>query len=323
MGERKLLDQVRDMLRLRHYSIRTEEAYIQWIRRFILFHDKTHPREIGEAEVTAFLTHLAVDKNVAASTQNQALSAILFLYQHVLGMSLEWLEGVVRARRPKRLPVVLTREEVRKLLTLMSGTNGLMARLLYGTGMRVMEAMRLRVKDVDFSYKQILVRSGKGDKDRVTLLPDTLIPDLKRQIARVYSLHKADLANGFGSVYLPYALSRKYPDAAREFHWQYVFPSSRLSNDPRTGIVQRHHLDEKNVQRAIKNAARQSGIHKPITSHVLRHSFATHLLERGYDIRTIQELLGHKDVSTTMIYTHVMGRGGRGVQSPLDADMGN
>ncbi|MGH8121123.1 MAG: integron integrase [Gammaproteobacteria bacterium] len=318
MTQLKLLDQVRDALRVRHYSIRTEETYIQWIKRYILFHHKTHPRDLAEIEISAFLTDLAVNKNVSASTQNQALSALLFLYQQVLGIKLDWLDDVVRAKRPKRLPVVLARDEVQRILKLISGTNGLMARLMYGTGMRLMEVMRLRIKDIDFSYKQILIRSGKGDKDRVTLLPEILIPELKQQIEKARELHQTDLTEGFGRVYLPFALARKYPNADREFAWQYVFPSLKRSTDPRSGKVGRHHLDEKNIQRAIRYAARKAGINKLISSHTLRHSFATHLLEQGYDIRTIQELLGHKDVSTTMIYTHVMGRGGKGVRSPID-----
>lgn len=318
MTKPKLLDQVRDALRLRHYSIRTEDTYIQWIKRYILFHNKTHPRDLGEAKISAFLTDLAVNKHVSASTQNQALSALLFLYQQVLGIKLDWLDNVVRAKRPKRLPVVLSRGEIQRVLKLISGTNGLIARLMYGTGMRLMEVMRLRIKDIDFSYKQVLIRSGKGDKDRVTLLPDILIPELLQQIDRVKELHQADLAEGYGRVHLPFALARKYPNADREFTWQYVFPSLKRSTDPRSGMTGRHHLDEKNIQRAIRYAARKAGINKLISSHTLRHSFATHLLEQGYDIRTIQELLGHKDVSTTMIYTHVMGRGGKGVISPLD-----
>lgn len=318
MKEPRLLDQVRDKLRMRHYSIRTEEAYVQWIKRYIHFHNKTHPRELGETEITAFLTDLAVTKNVSASTQNQALAALLFLYQQVLDIKLEWMNDIVRAKRPKRLPVVLSREEVIRLLDCIEGVNGLIARLMYGTGMRLMEAMRLRVKDVDFSYKQIIIREGKGDKDRTTMLPGVLVDELQKHLVRVKRLHESDLAEGYGRVYLPFALARKYPQADREFGWQYVFPSSKRSVDPRSGIIRRHHLDEKNVQRAIKNATRKANIMKPASSHTLRHSFATHLLERGYDIRTIQELLGHKDVSTTMIYTHVMGRGGKGVLSPMD-----
>jgi len=315
---KKLLDQVRDALRVRHYSIRTEETYLQWIKRYILFHNKTHPRDLGESEISAYLTHLAVNKNVSASTQNQALSALLFLYQQVLGIKLDWLDDVVRAKRPKRLPVVLSRDEIQRVLKLITGTNGLVARLMYGTGMRLMEVMRLRIKDIDLSYKQILIRSGKGDKDRVTLLPESLIPELQQQIGLVKELHQADLAEGYGRVHLPFALARKYPNADRELAWQYVFPSLKRSIDPRSGRMGRHHLDEKNIQRATRHAARKAGINKLISSHTLRHSFATHLLEQGYDIRTIQELLGHKDVSTTMIYTHVMGRGGKGVKSPLD-----
>ena len=314
----KLLDQVRSAIRIRHYSIRTEEAYIQWIKRYIFFHKKQHPHTMGEAEITAFLSHLAVDKHVSAATQNQALSALLFLYKEVLGVELDWLDDVVRAKRPQRLPVVLTVSEVRKILSLIPGINGLIARLMYGTGMRLMEAIRLRVKDVNFAYRQIIIRDGKGGKDRITVLPDALIGDLKDQIATTRRLHQSDLSDGYGRVYLPFALSRKYPNASREFAWQYMFPSMKRSKDPRSGEIRRHHLDEKNIQRAIKNAVRRAGIEKPVSSHTLRHSFATHLLETGYDIRTIQELLGHKDVKTTMIYTHVVNRGGKGVKSPID-----
>jgi integron integrase len=314
----RLLDQVRDAIRLRHYSIRTEEAYTQWIRRFILFHDKKHPRDMSEAEIASFLTYLAVDKHVSASTQNQALSALLFLYKEVLEMELDWLTDVVRAKRPQRLPVVLTRTEVQRLLAVIPGTNGLVSRLMYGTGMRLMEAIRLRVKDIDFDYRQIMVRDGKGGKDRITLLPEILINTLTEQIERTREYHKTDLADGYGRVWLPYALARKYPNADREFAWQYIFPSHKRSVDPRSGEMRRHHIDEKNVQRAIRNAALKTGIRKSVSSHVLRHSFATHLLENGYDIRTIQEILGHADVKTTMIYTHVLNRGGRGVKSPID-----
>lgn len=318
MAQPKLLDQVRGAIRVRHYSIRTEEAYIQWIKRYIFFHKKQHPRNMGEAEITAFLSHLAIDKHVSASTQNQALSALLFLYKVVLGVELDWLDDVVRAKQPQRLPVVLTVSEVRKILGLIQGTNGLIARLMYGTGMRLMEAIRLRVKDVNFEYRQIVIRDGKGGKDRTTVLPDALFNELKVQIAKTRELHQTDLSDGYGRVYLPFALSRKYPNACHEFAWQYVFPSMKRSKDPRTGDIRRHHLDEKNIQRAIKNAARKTGIEKPVSSHTLRHSFATHLLENGYDIRTIQELLGHKDLNTTMIYTHVVNRGGKGVKSPID-----
>ncbi|MEX2515516.1 MAG: integron integrase [Gammaproteobacteria bacterium] len=318
MTSPKLLDQVRDAIRLRHYSIRTEQSYTQWIKRYIFFHDKRHPDDMGEAEISAFLTWLATEKHVSASTQNQALSALLFLYKEVLGVKLDWLDDVVRAKRPRRLPVVLTKNEINKLLPLIAGTNGLIARLMYGTGMRLMEAVRLRVKDLDFDRYQILVREGKGDKDRIAVLPNSLTADLQTQLLRVKQLHQADREAGFGRVYLPFALARKYPNANREFAWQYVFPSLKRSKDPLSGIIGRHHLDEKNIQRAIKNAARKAGINKPVSSHVLRHSFATHMLESGYDIRTIQELLGHKDVKTTMIYTHVLNRGGYAVISPLD-----
>lgn len=318
MAKPRLLDEVRNVLRVRHYSIRTEEAYVQWIKRFIYFHNKKHPADMGEAEISAFLTHLAVSKNVTASTQNQALSALLFLYKQVLGVKLEWLDGVTRAKRPSRLPTVLPKEEVLRLLEGMNGVNGLIARLLYGTGMRLMEAMRLRVLDVDFDYRQIIVRQGKGAKDRTTVLPASLIEPLQQQLVHAKRLHEFDLKEGFGCVYLPFALARKYPNACHEWGWQYVFPSVNRAVDPRDGIVRRHHLDEKNVQRAMREAARQQGIHKRITPHTLRHCFATHLLEGGTDIRTLQELLGHNDVKTTQIYTHVMKRGGNAVRSPLD-----
>ncbi|SMB21986.1 Integrase/recombinase [Sterolibacterium denitrificans] len=314
----KLLDQVRDRLRLKHYSIRTETQYIQWVRRFIMFHDKRHPREMGAREVEAFLTHLAVEGRVAAATQNQALSALLFLYREVLEIDLPWLDNVVRAKRPARLPVVLTRNEVTALLGRMEGTHGLMARLLYGTGMRLMECVRLRVQDVDFERAEILVRDGKGAKDRVTMLPQTLIPALREHVQRRRLLYEDDLARGMAAVYLPDALERKYPNAATEWPWQYVFVAKGLSVDPRSGIERRHHMDEKLLQRAMKKAVLAAGLTKPATPHTLRHSFATHLLQAGYDIRTVQELLGHADVATTMIYTHVLNKGGRGVVSPLD-----
>ena len=318
MGRSRFLDQVRDIMRVHHYSIRTEEAYLQWIKRYIFFHNKRHPSEMGKRELTAFLTHLAVDKHVSPSTQNQALSALLFLYKKVLNIQLEWLDDVVRAKRPRFLPVVLTKTEVVDVLGAMHGNNALIARLLYGTGMRLMESLRLRVQDIDFGHGQIIVRQGKGGKDRVTPLPEILIPELKNQIKNVGRLHKADLAEGFGRVYLPYALDKKYPNAGIEPGWQYVFPSEKRSVDPRSKKIGRHHLHEKNISRAIRNATRKVGIQKRVTSHTLRHCFATHLLENGYDIRTVQELLGHKDVKTTMIYTHVLNRGGRGVRSPLD-----
>ena len=319
MSKPRLLEQTRQVLRTFHYSVRTEENYIQWIKRFIFFHNKRHPKDMGEKEVRAFLTHLAVNKHVAASTQNQALSAILFLYKRVLGMKLDWIDDVVRAKRPKKLPVVLSKDEVMKILGAMRGTNALIAKLLYGTGMRLMEVMRLRVHDVDFSNNQIVVRSGKGNKDRYTTLPISLVAELKSQLDYVRLLHDKDLAEGFGRVQLPFALDRKYPNAGVEYGWQYCFPSAKRSVDPRSDRVGRHHLDEKNIGRAIKNAARKVEVVKRVSSHTFRHSFATHLLESGYDIRTVQELLGHKDVSTTMIYTHVLNKGGHGVKSPLDA----
>jgi len=314
----RLLDQLRDKLRLKHYSIRTEAQYTQWVRRFILFHDKRHPRELGAKEVEMFLTHLAVEGKVAAATQNQALSALLFLYREVLEMNLPWLDGVVRAKRPARLPVVLTRNEVNAVLGRMEGTHGLMARLLYGTGMRLMEVVRLRVKDVDFERAEVLVRDGKGAKDRVTMLPQSLIPALQEHLQRRRLLYEDDLAKGMAKVYLPDALERKYPNAATDWGWQYIFVAGSYSVDPRTHIERRHHMDEKLLQRAMKKAVLAAGLAKPATPHTLRHSFATHLLQAGYDIRTVQELLGHADVATTMIYTHVLNKGGRGVVSPLD-----
>lgn len=318
MSKPRLLDDVRNVLRVKHYSIRTEEAYIQWIKRFIFFHNKKHPADMGEAEISAFLTHLAVKNNVTSSTQNQALSALLFLYKQVLGVELEWLDGITRAKRPSRLPTVLPREQVMQLLDGMSGTNETIARILYGTGMRLMEAIRLRVQDIDFDYKQIIVRQGKGFKDRATVLPTSLLEPMKIQLAHAKRVHDADLRDGFGCVYLPYALARKYPGACKDWGWQYAFPSLKRSNDPRDQLIRRHHLNEKNVQRAVRTAARMQGINKRVSPHTLRHCFATHLLENGTDIRTLQELLGHKDVKTTQIYTHVMKRGGNAVRSPLD-----
>ena len=315
----KLLDQVRDRIRVKHYSIRTETQYLQWIRRFILFHDKRHPRDMGAAEVEAFLTHLAVEGRVAASTQNQALSALLFLYREVLGINLPWLDGVVRAKLPQRLPVVLTRQEVGGLLDRMSGLHGMMARLLYGTGMRLMECVRLRVKDVDFERAEIVVRDGKGAKDRVTMLPQSLIGPLQDHLRWRRQLFEDDKAKGRAAVYLPNALDKKYPNAETDWAWQYVFPAAGFSVDPRSGDERRHHVDEKALQRAVKKAVQASGMAKLATPHTFRHSFATHLLQSGYDIRTVQELLGHADVATTMIYTHVLNKGGRGVTSPLDA----
>jgi len=314
----RLLDRVRAEIRLRHYSIRTEETYVDWARRFILFHGKRHPAEMGAEEVRDFLSHLVSERNVSASTQSQAKSALLFLYREVLGIELPWLDEVVSAKAAKRLPVVLTQTEVRRLLGGTSGTMGLIIALLYGTGMRLMEGLRLRVKDVEFARREIIVREGKGNKDRVTVLPENLILPLQRHLEKVKALHGRDLEAGAGAVYLPDALAVKYPNAARSWGWQYVFPSSVRSVDPRTGMERRHHVHEASVQRAVREAARLADIHKPVTPHVLRHSFATHLLQAGYGIRTVQELLGHKDVSTTMIYTHVLNKGGRGVVSPLD-----
>ena len=314
----RLLDQVRDRIRLKHYSIRTEYAYVEWTRRFILFHGKRHPREMGPGEVESFLTHLAVHGRVSASTQNQAKSALLFLYKEVLGEELPWLDNIETAKRPARLPVVLTVEEVKAILAGVDATGGLILKLLYGTGMRILECLRLRVKDIGFIKREIVVREGKGFKDRVTMLPESLVEPLQAHLHRVERLHISDLAHGHGDVYVPYALERKYPKAAREWGWQYVFPSIKRSVDPRSGAIRRHHADEQNIQRIMRRAVRAAGIHKLATPHTLRHSFATHLLESGYDIRTVQELLGHSDVSTTMIYTHVLNRGGRGVKSPLD-----
>jgi len=314
----RLLEQVVDRLRVKHYSMRTEKSYVDWIKRFIWFHGKRHPKEMGAPEVEAFLSHLAVDRSVSASTQNQAKSALLFLYREVLQIELPWLDKVTQAKTPKRLPVVMTREEVQAVLARMEGTIWLIASLLYGSGMRIMECLRLRVKDVDFARREILVREGKGFKDRVTMLPASLVQPLKQHLAKVKVLHDEDLANGYGEVFMPMALEKKYPDAGRSWAWQYVFPARNLSADPRSGAVRRHHADEKAIQRAMKRAVMASGITKLATPHTFRHSFATHLLEGGYDIRTVQELLGHSDVSTTMIYTHVLNKGGKGVQSPLD-----
>lgn len=314
----RLLEQVRDLIRIKHYSIRTEQAYLQWIRRFILFHGKRHPRELGAEQVTAFLSDLAVRGKVSASTQNQALNAILFLYREVLKIELPWLDGVQRAKRSQRLPVVFTRDEVKQLLAQLQGTMWLMTSLTYGGGLRLLECLRLRVKDVEFERAQLIIRDGKGQKDRVTMLPQLLFDPLRTHLAKVRQLHERDVAEGFGRVYLPFALDRKYPNANREWGWQYVFPSAKRSIDPRSGVERRHHVAPDGMQRALKNAIRHAGIVKPGSVHTLRHSFATHLLDSGYDIRTVQELLGHKDVSTTMIYTHVLNRGGRGVKSPLD-----
>lgn len=316
--EPRLLDQVRGRMRRLNMARRSEEAYIGWIRRFILANGKRHPREMGASEIERFLTDLAVNGKVAPSTQNQALSALLFLYREVLGVALPWMDDIQRAKKPRRLPVVLTRREVQAMLDEMSGIHGLMASLLYGTGMRLMECVRLRVKDVDFERHELLIRHGKGGKDRRTMLPGLLVDPLRHQLVEAQRTHTRDLRAGFGRVWLPDALMRKYRNANAEWGWQYVFPASKRSQDPRDGVVRRHHVDESGLQRAVKQARCAAHIHKPATCHTLRHSFATHLIEDGYDIRTVQELLGHKDVTTTQIYTHVLNRGGLGVMSPLD-----
>lgn len=314
----KLLDQVIAKLRVKHYSLRTEKTYVDWIKRYIWHHGKRHPKDLGAAEVEDFLSHLAVARNVSASTQNQAKSALLFLYKEVLGIDLPWLDNVTQAKAPKRLPVVLTRDEVSAVLNRLDGTMWLIVSLLYGSGLRVMECLRLRVKDVDLAKREILVREGKGFKDRVTMLPASLVEPLNQHLLKVHALHQGDLLAGHGEVFMPMALDRKYPSGGKTWAWQYVFPSVKLSVDPRSDKVRRHHADEKTVQRAVKKAVNLASITKLATPHTLRHSFATHLLEGGYDIRTVQELLGHSDVSTTMIYTHVLNKGGRGVSSPLD-----
>ena len=316
--EPRLLDRVRDAIRRLHYSDRTEETYIHWIKRFIYFSGRRHPAGMGGVEVTAFLNHLAREREVAAATQNQALAALLFLYKEALGTPLPWLDALDRAKRPQHVPTVLGREEVARLLKAMDGTKWLMASLLYGAGLRLRECLKLRVKDVDFGYRQILVRDGKGSKDRVTMLPASVIAPLQAHLARVKKLHERDLAEGYGDVELPHALARKYPRAQYEWGWKFVFPSHKRSTDPKTGVIRRHHVYENYLIRGVKEARRAARIHKHVSCHTLRHSFATHLLESGYDIRTVQELLGHASVETTMIYTHVTNKGGRGVSSPLD-----
>jgi integron integrase len=314
----RLLDQVRQSIRRRHFSLKTEKSYIYYIRDFILFHQKRHPSEMGVDEIRAYLSHLAIDRQVAASTQNVALSALLFLYKQVLELELPYIDNIERANRPKRLPVVFTRTEVKQVLSHLDGLNHLVVSLLYGSGMRLMEGLRLRVKDLDFEYQQITVRDAKGRKDRVTMLPNFTVELLKLQLQKTQQLHQQDLDMGYGSVELPYALARKYPNAEREWKWQFVFPSWKRSIDPRSQQIRRHHVYEQSVQRAVRKAVQNAGIAKHGSCHTFRHSFATHLLEDGYDIRTVQELLGHKDVKTTMIYTHVLNRGGRGGRSPLD-----
>jgi len=314
----KFLDQLREQLRIRHYSLRTEDAYVDWVRRFILFQGKRHPKDLGAPEVQAFLSHLAVDRGVSASTQNQAKAALLFMYREVLVTDLPWLTEVAQAKRQTKLPVVLTQGEIRGLFDQMDGVMALVAKVLYGTGIRLMEGLRLRVKDLEFERLEVIVREGKGGKDRITMLPEGLVKPLRAHLDRVRALHEKDLQEGFGEVWLPDALAMKIKAAPKAWGWQWVFPSSLRSVDPRSGITRRHHLQPESVQKAIRLAARGAEIIKPVTPHVLRHSFATHVLAAGYDIRTVQELLGHKDVATTMIYTHVLNRGGRGVLSPLD-----
>lgn len=318
VGDSRLLAQLRDVIRRKHYSIRTEQAYLQWIKRFILYHGKKHPKEMGVPEVERFLTYLAVDLKVAASTQNQALNAIVFLYSKVLERELGRMENIARAKRPQRLPTVFSKEEIMRILPNLTGSAELPNKLIYGSGMRAMECLRLRVQDIDFNRKQIVVRHGKGGKDRVTILPPSLIKMLQQQLEKGFELHQQDLAEGHGEVYLPYALARKYPSAAKDWGWQYVFFSHKTSVDPRSGKIRRHHLDESTLNKELKRAKTKAGIYKHASCHALRHSFATHLLEDSYDIRTVQELLGHKDLRTTMIYTHVLQIGASAVRSPLE-----
>jgi integron integrase len=313
-----LPEQVRNVMRVKHYSLKTEVSYVKWIQRFIFFHKKRHPASMGEREIGEFLTHLAVQAKVSASTQNQALNSVLFLYRHVLKQEVGWIENVERAKTRNRVPVVFTKEEAKKIISQLEGTKWIMVSLLYGAGLRISECLRLRVKDIDFSCNQITLRDTKGDTDRVTMLPASLKEPLKMHLCRVKELHEQDLKEGFGRVYLPFALSRKYPNADREWGWQYIFPAAKRSIDPRSGIERRHHVLENVLQRSVKEAIRIAGINKHGSCHTFRHSFATHLLENGYDIRTVQELLGHKDVSTTMIYTHVLNTPGLAVRGPVD-----
>ena len=324
---KKLLDQYREALRNRHYSLRTEKTYLSWVRQYIHYHNpglsqgevRRHPREMGVPEINAFITYLVNRKTISASTQNQAISAILFLYRNVLNLQLDETALIpIRPTKPKRIPTVLSKDEAKIVIGRMSGVYKLMTQIMYGSGLRLMEVMRLRIKDLDFANRQIIVRDGKGENDRITMFPDVLLEPLRLHLKQVKAQHDLDLSIGFGTVYLPYALERKYPNANREFAWQYVFPAPDLSTDPVSGLKQRHHLNESSLQKAVKLAARSAKMDKPVTPHTFRHSFATHLLESGYDIRTVQELLGHKDVKTTMIYTHVLNRGGLAVRSPLD-----
>lgn len=316
------LNQIRNAIRVRHYSIRTEEAYLSWARRFILFHKKRHPKDMGSQEVIDFLTYLAVDRNVAANTQNQAFNALMFMFRNVLGMDIQGLEGVARAKKPTKLPVVLDQDEVRKVLQQLSGQKWLLGCLMYGSGLRLIESLRLRVQDFEFQRRAIIVRQGKGGKDRVVTLADELIIPLQRHLLNRRTLFERDLENGQGTVYLPHALARKYPNAETEWRWQYVFPASKISTDPRSGLRRRHHLDSSLLQKAVRRAVIAAEIHKKASCHTLRHSFATHLLERGADIRTVQEQLGHADIRTTQIYTHVLERGGMAVKSPLGSVIG-
>ena len=313
-----LLDKVRNEIRLRHYSIRTEQAYVAWIRRYIQYHNMKHPRKMGKREIKAFLSHLALERKVSSSTQNQAFNALLFLYRTVLEIDLDGNIDAFRAKNSERLPTVMTREETLNVIDAMSGKHKIIAMLLYGGGLRLMDALRLRVKDIDFRQSQIIIRDGKGAKDRITVLPDATKRPLKKHLKTIEEIHQEYLEKGYGSVWLPDALAKKYPNADRDWAWQYVFPATTLSVDLRSGETRRHHLSESSIQKAVKKAVKKAGINKPVSCHTFRHSFATHLLESGYDIRTVQELMGHKDVSTTMIYTHVLNRNKLGVRSPLD-----
>ena len=318
---KKLLEQVKGKLRLKHYSIRTENSYVSWIKRFILFHNKRHPKDMGKQEIEEFLTYLAVDLKVASSTQNQAFNALLFLYREVLDIDIDDQINAVRAKKPRRLPTVMSKSETFNLIENLDGIHQLMSKLLYGSGLRLMECVRIRVKDIDFELNQVVVRDGKGAKDRITVLPEDVKSSLRKHLEKIKLLHQDDLDKGYGRVYLPFALERKYPNANREWGWQYVFPSKSLSTDPRSGEIRRHHINESTLQKALKRAVKFLKINKPVSCHTFRHSFATHLLEDGYDIRTVQELLGHKDVNTTMIYTHVLSKGGMVVRSPLDREI--
>jgi integron integrase len=318
MTEKKLLVQLRELIRTKHLSIRTEKTYVQWAKRYILYHNKTHPAKMGALQINQYLTYLAVKKNVAAATQNQALNAIVFMYKHLLFKEVNQIGDYVRAKRSQKIPVVLSKDEANLLFNHLSGVYKLIAGLLYGSGLRIMECMRLRIKDVDFKYKCITVRDGKGQKDRVTILSDKIVHRLKLQIEKAKIIHRQDLNDGHGTVYLPFAIERKYKNAGKDWRWQFVFPAPNLSIDPRTGIKRRHHLSENRMQKEMHLAVQKSGIPKPASCHTLRHSFATELLAAGYDIRTVQELLGHKNLNTTMIYTHIIKRGGHAVKSPLD-----